>query len=631
MARGTDMKAFAFAVLAATMSGPAVSGSVQEAPPVLPNDNRISAGTLRGDTLELSLVLDLATWRPEGPDGPAVVVPAFAEAGKAPQIPAPLIRVPAGTLIRVSVRNALDSTYVLQGLFARPGRDGDTVQVGPGASRQVMFAAGAPGTYLYAAVPLGYVPPAGPDDRRAEREQAAGALIVDPPGGSAADRVLVINIWGDPVDSTGYRNALTINGLSWPGTERFDALTGDTVRWRVINASQRAHPMHMHGFYFEVDGRGGLSSDRTFPPAERWLAVTELMQPYSTMAMSWVAERPGNWLFHCHLAFHVVPAARLGAAGMSHDGISHEAMSHDASKHMAGLVVGMRVRPRPGYTEASREDAAELRLLAQEGRRRGRAPRAMGYVLQQGHRVPARDSVSIPGSLIVLTRGRPADVTVVNRLREPVAVHWHGVELESWSDGVAGWSGADTVVAPAIAPGDSFRARLTVPRAGTFIYHTHMNDIEQITSGLYGAIVVLEPGQAFDPATDHVFVIGWDGEEDDTTGGPRVLVNGDSMPPPLELAAGRAHRLRFVNISPAAVETIQLRRDTTLLQWRRLAVDGADLSPSQAKVVPALHRIAVGQTADFEVRLPPGRYRLTWRTAPKLPPIEQQLVVRQDG
>ena len=631
MARGTDMKAFAFAVLAATMSGPAVSGSVQEAPPVLPNDNRISAGTLRGDTLELSLVLDLATWRPEGPDGPAVVVPAFAEAGKAPQIPAPLIRVPAGTLIRVSVRNALDSTYVLQGLFARPGRDGDTVQVGPGASRQVMFAAGAPGTYLYAAVPLGYVPPAGPDDRRAEREQAAGALIVDPPGGSAADRVLVINIWGDPVDSTGYRNALTINGLSWPGTERFDVLTGDTVRWRVINASQRAHPMHMHGFYFEVDARGGLSSDRTFQPADRWLAVTELMQPYSTMAMSWVAERPGNWLFHCHLAFHVVPAARLGAAGMSHDGISHEAMSYDASKHMAGLVVGMRVRARPGYAEASREGVAELRLLAQEGRRRGRAPRAMGYVLQQGDRMPARDSVSIPGSLIVLTRGRPADVTVVNRLREPVAVHWHGVELESWSDGVAGWSGADTAVAPAIAPGDSFRARLTVPRAGTFIYHTHMNDIEQITSGLYGAIVVLEPGQAFDPATDHVFVIGWDGEEDDTTGGPRVLVNGDSIPPPLELAAGRAHRLRFVNISPAAVETIQLRRDTTLLQWRRLAVDGADLSPSQAKVVPALHRIAVGQTADFEVRLPPGRYRLSWRTAPVFPPIEQQLVVRQDG
>ena len=625
------MKAFALAVLAATMSGPAGSGFPAEPPPVVPNDNRTPAGVLRGDTLEVSLVLDLATWRPEGPGGPAVVVPALAEAGKPPQIPAPLIRVPAGTVIRATVRNALDSAFVLQGLFTRPGRAGDTAQVAPGASRSIVFAAGAPGTYLYAAVPSGYVPPVSPQDRRGEREQAAGALVVDPRGGSPPDRVLVINIWGDPVDSARYRNALAINGLSWPGTERIDALTGDTVRWRVVNASQRAHPMHMHGFYFEIEGRGTLAADRAFPPAERWLAVTENMLPYSTMAMSWVAGRPGNWLFHCHLAFHVVPAARLGAPAMSHDGLSHEAMSHDATKHMAGLVVGMRVRPRPGYADAPRDGVAALRLFAQEGRRRGRAPRTMGYVLQQGDRVPAPDSVAVPGSVILLTRNRPADITVVNRLREPVAVHWHGLELESWSDGVAGWSGADSVVAPAIAPGDSFRARLTVPRAGTFIYHTHMNDIEQVTSGLYGAIVVLDPGQSFDPATDHVFVIGWDGEEPDhATGGPRVLINGDSMPPPLELAAGKAHRFRFVNISPAIVQTIQLRRDTTLLDWRRLAVDGAELSPSQAKIVPARHRIAVGQTADFEVRLAPGRYRLTWRSAPGLPPVEQQLIVPQD-
>ena len=626
------MKAFALAVLAATMSGPAVSGALQEPAPVLPNDNRTPAGTLRGDTLEVSLVLDLATWRPEGADGPAVVVPALAEAGKPPQIPAPLIRVPAGTVIRATVRNALDSAYVLEGLFTRPGRDGDSAHVAPGASRTITFPAGAPGTYLYAAVPLGYAPPNGASDRGGEREQAAGALIVDPAGGSPADRVLVINIWGDPVDSTGYRNALTINGLSWPASERIDALTGDTVHWRVINASQRSHPMHMHGFYFEVEGRGTLSTDRTFPPAERWLAVTENMRPYTTMAITWVAERPGNWLFHCHLAFHVVPATRLGAEAMTHDGLTHEAMSHDAMKHMAGLVVGIRVRPRPDYAEASRDGPAELRLFAQEGQRRGHAPRTMSYVLQQGDRAPAPDSVAVAGSVIVLARNRPADITVVNRLREPVAVHWHGLELESWSDGVAGWSGADSVVAPAIAPGDSFRARLTVPRAGTFIYHTHMNDIEQITSGLYGAIVVLEPGQAFDPASDHVYVIGWDGEEGDpATGAPRVLINGDSMPPPLELAAGRAHRFRFVNISPAAVQTIQLWRDTTQLEWRRLAVDGADLAPSQATVVPARHRIAVGQTADFEVRLAPGRYRLTWRTAPRLPPVEQQLVVPQDG
>jgi FtsP/CotA-like multicopper oxidase with cupredoxin domain len=617
------MKALALAVFAATLTGPAMPGQVAEPAPVAPNDNRTPAGRLQGDTLALDLVLDLATWRPEGPDGPSVVVPALAEAGRAPQIPAPLIRVPAGTIIRATVRNALDSAYVLQGLFTRPGRVADTVQVAPGATRRVTFAAGEPGTYLYAAVPLGYVPPSGAADRNGEREQAAGALIVDPPGGSAPDRVLVVNIWGDPVDSTGYRNALTVNGLSWPHTERIDAQTGDTIRWRVVNASQRAHPMHMHGFYFTVEGLGSLERDRTLAPADQWLAVTQNMQPYTTMVLSWMAERPGNWLFHCHLAFHVVPSTRLGAREAIGDGLAHEAMSHDATKHMAGLVLGMRVRPGPRYADAPREGTAHLRLLAQEGARRGRAPRAMGYVLQRGDQPPARDSIEIPGSVIVLTRGRPADMTVVNHISEPVAVHWHGLELESWSDGVAGWSGADTVVAPAIAPGDSFVARLTVPRAGTFIYHTHMNDVEQITSGLYGAIVVLEPGQVFDPATDHVYVIGWDGAES-----ARVLVNGDSLPAPRLLAAADTHRFRFVNISPANAQTIQLRRDTTLVAWRRVAVDGADLAPSQATLVPATHRIAVGQTADFDVRLAPGRYRLTWQMGPRRKPVVQQLDVR---
>jgi len=37
-------------------------------------------------------------------------------------------------------------------------------------------------------------------------------------------------------------------------------------------------------------------------------------------------------------------------------------------------------------------------------------------------------------------------------------------------------------------------------------------DIEQLTSGMYGAIVVLEKGQKYDPSTDHAFVLGWDGD-----------------------------------------------------------------------------------------------------------------------
>ena len=41
-----------------------------------------------------------------------------------------------------------------------------------------------------------------------------------------------------------------------PATERFTYRLGDTARRRVINLSSQAHPMHVYGFYFEVDSLG---------------------------------------------------------------------------------------------------------------------------------------------------------------------------------------------------------------------------------------------------------------------------------------------------------------------------------------------------------------------------------------
>ena len=276
---------------------------------------------------------------------------------------------------------------------------------------------------------------------------------------------------------------------------------------------------------------------------------------------------------------------------------------------MAGLIMGIAVRSRPGDREPPRGKARRLHLFVQEGIQRGRAPRTLGAVLQRGPRPPAADSVEIPGSALMLTRGQPTDVVVVNRMKEPTAIHWHGIELESYSDGVAGWSGAGEHLAPSIMPGDSFTARLTLPRAGTFIYHTHLNDIEQLTSGIYGAIVVLEPGQRFDNRRDHLFITGWDGEIRAPTL-PHLLVNGDSLPGPLVLAAGVAHRLRFVNIGPAGLIRFAIRRDTSLVSWRRLAKDGADLPPHQAIRSPSAQPIAVGETYDFEFTPERGRYRL---------------------
>jgi FtsP/CotA-like multicopper oxidase with cupredoxin domain len=588
-----------------------ITGDRGELPSAEPNSNRHPAGRLRHDTLRVALEVRMATWAPEGERGARVSAAAFGEQGKTPLIPGPLLRVPTGTVLDATVRNSLpDSTITVHGLGPHPAPAADSLVIEPGGLARVRFAAGAPGTYLYYAE-------AGRQDTLVEREQLAGAFVVDSAGPRPDDRIFVINIWGEPVDSTGYRNALAINGRSFPFDERVTTRVGDTLRWRWINASQRNHPMHLHGFYFRVDAKG----DSIYRPAARRVGVTENLPPRSTMSITWSPDRPGNWLFHCHLMFHALADARLSP--LSPD--PHHEHDGDMARHMAGLVLGIEARPGRGWREPARANVRALRLFVQEGRARMRAPRALGFVLQRGPEPPPPDSVEIPAGVLVLTRGEPTDITVINRLAEPAAVHWHGLELESWSDGVAGWSGSGHRTAPAIQPGDSFTARLTLRRAGTFIYHTHLNDLEQLTSGLYGAIVVLEPGRRFDPATDHVWVAGWDGPRNP----PHIIVNGDSTPPPLELVSRVTHRLRFVNIGMAVRLRFALAADSGLVTWRPVAKDGADLPPAQAAPGPAALFLAVGETADAEFQPPgPGTYRLT-ATAPNGRVVwGQSLVVR---
>ena len=109
---------------------------------------------------------------------------------------------------------------------------------------------------------------------------------------------------------------------------------------------------------------------------------------------------------------------------------------------MAGVVLGIEVQGHP--MKGAEAPARRMHLFVQEGKPFGRAKRGLGFVLQRDDRRPAPDSIELPGSAIVLQRGEPTDIVVVNRLHEATGVHWHGVELESPSDGVVGWSGSAT-------------------------------------------------------------------------------------------------------------------------------------------------------------------------------------------
>ena len=188
-------------------------------------------------------------------------------------------------------------------------------------------------------------------------------------------------------------------------------------------------------------------------------------------------------------------------------------------------------------------------------------------------------------------------IMVVNQLAEATSVHWHGIELESYYDGVAGWSGSAAHLAPAIAPRDSFDARFTPPRAGTFIYHTHVDELRQQPAGLSGPIIVLEPGEKWDSLTDHAVMITSPASFE--AGRNAVLVNGSRTAPPLVVRAGVPQRLRIINMTtrrPAL--RLELRRDTTLLAWRQLEKDGADLPEPRRAPRSAVRLISIGETLD---------------------------------
>lgn len=496
-----------------------VTRLVQPVPRAEANDNRSPAGRLRDGALEIALVVTEARWYPEAKNGPSEVVQVFAEEGNAPRIPGPLVRVPAGTEIRARVRNSLsESRVILYGFHTRPGSPDDTLHIDAGATTRISFIAGDPGTYFYAGTTrvLGF----DPDRPRREDSQLHGAFIVDPPGASGPprDRVFVLGHWAAPPDSAGpppivQRDMATINGRSWPHTERIAMAVGDTVRWRWLNPSVLAHPMHLHGFYFQVGSRGTWAADTVYGPGEARQAVTEHMEPGGTMTMKWVPEEPGNWLFHCHNSIHVSHFISLNRIQDPEDPLGPDAPDHTVSG-MRGLILGISVEP-DGTTERRPEvygpEARQIRLLAQAARRRYGEHEGVGYLIHEGGPAPPPDSVPTISPPLVLRRGEPVNIAVVNHLRAPTGVHWHGMELPSYPDGVPGWSGTPGRLAPVIAPGDSFVAAFTPPRAGTFIYHSHSNEYYQISSGLYGPLIVVDPDLGHDPERERIFVVGGNG------------------------------------------------------------------------------------------------------------------------
>lgn len=576
------------------------------------NQNRTPAGTLQNGVLNVQLEIRSGAWHPEAEDGPQLFVQAFGEPGHPAQIPGPMLRMPQGTTVHVTVTNQLKVPATVYGLHTRPGDAKDELQVPAGESRERTFLAGAPGTYYYWArttVPRAFGLLPALRQPVFEDTHLNGAFIVDPAGEVVADRVFVINALLVPSDIV-HENfeVVTINGKSYPFTEPLEYTAGDTVRWRVINPSFAEHPMHLHGAFYKLLSLGDSESDTPFAGDDRQSVVTHVVPAGGTMMMEWSPQHVGRWLFHCHFQFHFsadervptfTPAAShpSGPAEPAPAAHQHDTNAMPGMHDMAGLVLVINVRPLAGAPVALPSPTArKIDLVIEPVAGKANEP-TFACSVREGKKIVVSNDRAV-GPPIVVTRGEPTEINVVNHLNSATSIHWHGIELESYYDGVVG-GGAGDQVTPAIAPGASFVARFTPSRAGTFIYHTHAADPQQLSGGVYGGLIVLEPGQSFDPEHDKLLVIG---TRDNFFDARRITINGVEAPEPITLAQGTTYRLRLINMAPNLPANFRLGSEQHPASWRALAKDGANVPARLAGESNAVLHIASGETYDFEFR-----------------------------
>ena len=579
------------------------------APMAVVNENRVTAGRMVDRTLALELDIVESAWQAEGPGEPVVPILALAERGKAPQVPGPMLRAAAGTRVRLNFRNRSDSAVMMSGFRQSLSAADDTLHIAAGATREISFTLDSVGTFFYWGVLKGLT-----NWRQRDwiDSQLTGALIVDPPGtrpGQQKDRVFLVTEWFLPYEDRPFESVLVFNGKAWPHNDRITLMQGDSVHWRFINAAAIEHPMHLHGFYFRVTRRGNQRADTAIAADMQPLQNMQVMQQGGTMSISWLPTTPGNWVFHCHFASHVGEHVTLHGSPdphLVHDTHGKPAAAADKKSHdapgghqMRGLVIGLHVTPSPGYREPDVSNRRTVRLLAQKrpnGLIGGQT--AYGFILQKGDSAPARNEITIPGPVLELRRGEPVRLLVKNNMDEPTGVHWHGLEIESYPDGVPGFSGIGTKIMPPIAPADSFAADFTPPRSGTFPYHSHLHELRQIGSGMYGAIIVSDAPR--DTTVDHLVVAGGGGLQVFEKDGPSfLLVNGRARPRPIRMVLGEENRIRIVSIHADNILRFRFGTDSTVATWKPIARDGADLPLALQQMRSGTVEMGPGETADF--------------------------------
>jgi FtsP/CotA-like multicopper oxidase with cupredoxin domain/plastocyanin len=227
------------------------------------------------------------------------------------QIPGPQIDVQQGDHIRIVVENQLDQPTVLHlhGMTVPNSQDGvpyitqDPIMPGQVWTYELTVK-DPPGMYVY-------------HSHFNSTEQVGaglyGALMVLPEGGAWPYPALTVDdrtgatTVGATVDVDSETTMFlgdgplgyVLNGKSFPATTPIVAEQGDWVLIHVANDGSMLHPMHLHGYHFEVVAQDG------FPLEQPYMADTLVIAPGQRFDVLVHAVYPGAWAFHCHILPHV--------------------------------------------------------------------------------------------------------------------------------------------------------------------------------------------------------------------------------------------------------------------------------------------------------------------------------------
>ena len=221
---------------------------------------------------------------------------------------------------------------------------------------------------------------------------------------------------------------------------------------------------------------------------------------------------------------------------------------------------------------------------------------------------------TVPGPELRFKQGERLRVEIQNSLPVGTTVHWHGLRVPNAMDGVPG-----VTQPPIAANGGRFSYEFDLPDAGTYWYHPHVSGPEQVSRGLYGALVVeeREPPEA---DRDLVWVLSdWELDREarldeefanpmaashDGRIGNTVTVNG-RVPDRFAVRSGERIRLRLINASSARIYGLVFEGHAPNV----IAFDGQPVAPhAAARVV-----LGPGMRADLMldcVAKPGSRHRV---------------------